>query len=917
LLVVDKVNVNMSDHTPKESSWKPNVKAKEWTPTEAAIAATSNYIISTNQNQINETSISEDESMENNYEHDSIKTVQVESKAEEISAGKNVPKNGISNDCSKKNESAENSKTLDETENLRYDIARLLSLRPKSENVSKPSKLNLPPELNILKDFGSETPQILSNRSFTSGGGSGFTTPRSEIMSRPNSSRNLSRQASRNSNRPDYMDRRGKNSSEILPQNGNIEALKINDETRWKAKHMTSEENGNSEEENIFRKAISLLNKMTIEKFEKLSEKFVNVGLNSVDIVDRIISVLVTKAQGEAHFSPMYAQLCLKLSEAHLPAFNGMNDGKKVFRKMLLEHCQREFGKDKSALIQAIKDDSGLEPEEKLEKEIITKRHYAGHMRFVGELYKVGILREKSIHSAVSELLNFNENGESSDKVPEEENLECLVKLLSTVGKMMQATQKESYKSMFNSYFVEISRLSKDSKNVSSRLRFMLRDLIDLKRNNWVPRRVEEKAKTFAQIHSEVAKEEEEKARKGGGESRRSLSRNASIGNISIQSSQDVRNFGPNSSRSMASVQSTPRPQKQKKVEDGWEKVGPSSTRSSASFQATPKSQKQKGNEDGWETVQTKTKKSSSQYFPTKSASSRTNSERKVNVSSTPRNSKPQGSLAASDSNNKFKKPAKAENEKEKRKKVKQPLGKDKVLSDAKADEKSDKSNNKNVTEQKARKVAQCAIDEFVTNGDLNEALECMHELNCPQFHWAMVHEIFQSAIEGNDTKRNATLSVLLKAGFTQKLEGDQSNENWHFISTDEMIKGCTKVINLVADLIIDTPHIITHASKMLGAMFVSEILPIQMLSPKFMKENMPDLISSCTAQKVVVNILGQVFLNFDGKTEAYDDWIRKANPPLEPTQLAQLMYEEERMPTNYEIEEVKGLLKACNLPLQ
>jgi hypothetical protein len=43
---------------------------------------------------------------------------------------------------------------------------------------------------------------------------------------------------------------------------------------------------------------------------------------------------------------------------------------------------------------------------------------------------------------------------------------------------------------------------------VNSRLRFMLRDLIELREHNWVPRRDEEKAKTIAQIHEQVAREE-------------------------------------------------------------------------------------------------------------------------------------------------------------------------------------------------------------------------------------------------------------------------------------------------------------------------------------------------------------------------------------------------------------------------
>lgn len=45
------------------------------------------------------------------------------------------------------------------------------------------------------------------------------------------------------------------------------------------------------------------------------------------------------------------------------------------------------------------------------------------------------------------------------------------------------------------------------SKKTSSRVRFMLQDVIDLRRNKWVPRRDVAGPKTIQQIHEEVAKE--------------------------------------------------------------------------------------------------------------------------------------------------------------------------------------------------------------------------------------------------------------------------------------------------------------------------------------------------------------------------------------------------------------------------
>lgn len=47
--------------------------------------------------------------------------------------------------------------------------------------------------------------------------------------------------------------------------------------------------------------------------------------------------------------------------------------------------------------------------------------------------------------------------------------------------------------------FKRIAKLA-DSRAVSSRIRFMLRDLIELRKNHWVPRREEEKAKTMQEV---------------------------------------------------------------------------------------------------------------------------------------------------------------------------------------------------------------------------------------------------------------------------------------------------------------------------------------------------------------------------------------------------------------------------------
>ena len=47
--------------------------------------------------------------------------------------------------------------------------------------------------------------------------------------------------------------------------------------------------------------------------------------------------------------------------------------------------------------------------------------------------------------------------------------------------------------------------------NYGSRIRFMIQDVVDLRQNNWVPRRVQAKPQRIEDIHREFAKEEEQK----------------------------------------------------------------------------------------------------------------------------------------------------------------------------------------------------------------------------------------------------------------------------------------------------------------------------------------------------------------------------------------------------------------------
>ena len=60
------------------------------------------------------------------------------------------------------------------------------------------------------------------------------------------------------------------------------------------------------------------------------------------------------------------------------------------------------------------------------------RKQYIGHMFFIGALYKQGLLKENIMHHCVQELF-----GDPSE--PDSEKLECLAKLLTSIGKKLDA----------------------------------------------------------------------------------------------------------------------------------------------------------------------------------------------------------------------------------------------------------------------------------------------------------------------------------------------------------------------------------------------------------------------------------------------------------------------------------------------
>ncbi|XP_042241638.1 eukaryotic translation initiation factor 4 gamma 1-like isoform X3 [Homarus americanus] len=300
----------------------------------------------------------------------------------------------------------------------------------------------------------------------------------------------------------------------VIPSTGRESKLKTT-ENAWKPSVKESKTSEDTKTDEVVKVMRGILNKLTPEKFARLVDTVKTLPINTTERLSAVIDLIFEKAVDEQGFSSTYAEMCQVLSLMSVRG-NGMetgNPGKSEvkFRNLIINKCQKEFEKDNTDEFKAekrveIEMLADVTPEKKLEllakfdyEETKMRKRSVGNIRFIGELYKLRMLTSPIMMRIIGTLL---EKGD-------EESLECLCKLLTTIGKILesQCAQQPKAMSELDKHFKHMDRVVNE-RQTNSRVRFLMMDVIDLRQNNWIPRREDSKPKTKAQVQEEFKREE-------------------------------------------------------------------------------------------------------------------------------------------------------------------------------------------------------------------------------------------------------------------------------------------------------------------------------------------------------------------------------------------------------------------------
>ena len=250
----------------------------------------------------------------------------------------------------------------------------------------------------------------------------------------------------------------------------------------------------NNEKDNVSKKVQGILNRITPEKYDTLSQQLLEVigphmaeeSDMALDVCKEVSAKIFEKAIGEPQNSTLYADLVqlMHVTQQRVTRdvrANGRPTAAASIRTLILNRCQKQFY-------------SVSEPrEDPAEAEALHDKHRKrcqGNARLVAEVY----LRKLLPALIMEEVIKFLAKDEST--VPFADRMEVLVTLLSVAGPQIDWNRPVMTECWNQVHERSVSDL------VPVRIRFLLQDLINLRSSDWAPARPEvDSPKKLAEFH--------------------------------------------------------------------------------------------------------------------------------------------------------------------------------------------------------------------------------------------------------------------------------------------------------------------------------------------------------------------------------------------------------------------------------
>lgn len=265
--------------------------------------------------------------------------------------------------------------------------------------------------------------------------------------------------------------------------------------------------------------------------------------------------MIFEKTVSEPNFAPTYAKFCKVLFQ-EIKA-----ESKSLFTSSLINRIQHEFESNvnnanaKKVKLQPLVDklESCDDSKERLElqaeledQEYQFRRRAWGTVRFIGEMFKLQSLTNDRVFLCIESLL---EHGS-------EEKLEYMCKLLTTVGHLLESPDNANNARMDKIFrrIQEIIHKSRGNKSggassshfkISSRVRFMMQDVMDLRTRTWDhPHTQSQQQQQTQQLQQQQQQSSQRRGGSGGMPSKQDDKMQSSLSGSMYDKSNRLGNYG-------------------------------------------------------------------------------------------------------------------------------------------------------------------------------------------------------------------------------------------------------------------------------------------------------------------------------------------------------------------------------------